>query len=181
MAKQRKWHSPISSGTYGSWRAMLGRCLDPNNVAYRYYGARGITVCTEWVDNYDQFYADMGERPTGLTLDRKDSNLGYSPANCRWATRKEQLNNQRRTIEITHEGTTLTLSQWAERLGVPYFTLWNRIALHKMEPAKALTPQSLIIPWRHGTITGYSRGCRCALCKEVSAEYRLRRRNVQAA
>lgn len=143
MSKQRKWLSPITSGTYQSWRAMLGRCLDPGNVAFKYYGGRGITIYADWADDYDQFYACMGERPIGLTLERADSELGYGPTNCRWASMKEQLSNQRRTLWVTHNGHTLTLSQWAEKLGVPYYTLWNRISCHKMSPEKALVAGSL--------------------------------------
>lgn len=176
MAIQRKWSYPITSGTYSSWRAMLGRCHDPKNAAYSYYGGRGITVCPEWASSYDRFYEDVGERPPGLTLDRIKSELGYCAGNCRWATRKEQQNNLRRSIVVTHDGKTLTLSQWAELLGVPYFVLWNRIGLHKMEPSKALVKGSLIKPWKHGSTTGYQRGCRCEPCKEASATYRARRR-----
>jgi len=178
MATQRKWHSPITSGTYGSWRAMLGRCLDPSNIAYSYYGGRGVTICSEWITDYDRFYADMGERPPGMTLDRENGELGYSPDNCRWADKPTQMNNQRRTVNITHLGETLTLSQWATRLGVPYYTLWNRIRLHGMSPDKALTANSLDPTQKHGN-GGYTRGCRCEVCKLARREYHMTRKQRQ--
>lgn len=140
---QRKWLSPIASGTYQSWRAMLSRCLNSKDIAYKYYGGRGVVIYPHWVDDYDQFYACMGERPEGLTLDRIDTDLGYGPTNCRWATMQEQADNKRRTVWITHQGLTMTMKEWAKKLGVPYYTLWNRIRCHGMSAEKALTNESL--------------------------------------
>lgn len=142
MSKQRKWKYPITSGAYASWNAMRGRCTNPNDKSFDYYGGRGIRVCEEW-ESFDRFYEDMGDRPAGMTLDRKDSDKGYSPDNCRWIIASEQQGNQRRTIKITHEGITLTLRGWADKLGVPYYTLWNRIRCHGIPPERALTAESL--------------------------------------
>jgi len=151
---------------------MLGRCNDPNNVAYAYYGGRGISVCAEWAQDFDRFYMDLGERPAGTTLDRIDCTLGYSKENCQWVDRKTQANNQRRTVKITHLGATKTLSQWAEHLGVPYYTLWNRIRCHGMSPEKALTPDSLDPKYKHGN-GGYTSGCRCDVCRRARSEYHV--------
>lgn len=80
--------------TYTVWANMLDRCRRITNPAYKNYGGRGITVCARWV-KFENFLADMGERPKGLTLDRKNNDKGYSKRNCRWATWVEQQNNRR--------------------------------------------------------------------------------------
>jgi hypothetical protein len=77
-----------------SWAAMIQRCTNPNNNAYHRYGGRGIKVCKRW-HRFEYFLADMGRRPTGKTLDRINNDGNYSPANCQWATKKQQANNQR--------------------------------------------------------------------------------------
>lgn len=144
---------------------MRARCLNSRNASFPHYGARGISICEQWVDDYDQFFADMGEAPAGLTLDRKDNELGYSPENCQWVNVRDQLNNQRRNVSVTHLGRTLTIGQWATELGVGYDTLWRRFRRGNMTPAKALTKANLCATgWKHGTRTGYEYGCRCTEC-----------------
>lgn len=87
------------SSTYVSWASMLTRCRNPNQSGFEYWGGRGITVCEKWM-SFENFLADMGERPAGKTLDRfPDVNGNYEPGNCRWATPKEQRANQRKTTK----------------------------------------------------------------------------------
>lgn len=88
------------TGAYVSWTAMKWRCRTQQLPTSRYYRARNITFCPRW-DSFENFFADMGDRPPGLSLDRIDGNLGYSKENCRWATPTEQSRN-RRNVKVTN-------------------------------------------------------------------------------
>lgn len=103
-AKLNLWHGHKrrhkSSPTHNSWRAMIARCVNPRNRGYVNYGGRGINVCLRWRHSFANFLADMGERPKGTTLDRRDNDKGYAPENCRWATPVQQANNTRRSLAL---------------------------------------------------------------------------------
>jgi hypothetical protein len=114
------------------------RCRNPNNRDYKYYGGRGIKVCDRW-DNFDNFLSDMGMRPEGMTLERKDNDKDYEPENCRWATRAEQSLNTRKTTNVTYEGITRTLSEWAQITGIARTTLKARLFVLGYTPEQALT------------------------------------------
>lgn len=113
---------------YRSWQAMLGRCNDPKMPSYKRYGARGVTVCQRWAESFNDFVADMGERPKGHTLDRIDNAKGYEPGNCRWATHKEQQRNKTTNLVFTYRGVTGALSQICEDFGVAYTMVYQRVA-----------------------------------------------------
>lgn len=91
-------HGALGTPTYESWRGMIGRCRYPSNASWKNYGARGIKVCERWQGDggFQNFLADMGERPGGTTLDRVDNEGDYEPGNCRWASWTEQHANKRK-------------------------------------------------------------------------------------
>jgi hypothetical protein len=115
------------SATWSHWRAMKSRCMNPATKSYPDYGGRGIRVCEQWINSFETFLADMGECPEGMTIDREDHNGDYTPANCRWATRKQQNRNSRRNRFLTLNGETLCAGEWAERTGIGYRTIINRM------------------------------------------------------
>ena len=107
---------------------MNRRCNNPNRKDYKWYGGRGIIVCEEW-RQYPEFkkWAESHGYTEALTIDRINPNEGYSPNNCKWATRKEQCNNRRSNHFIEYDGMRLTIAQWAEYLNINVNTLKSRI------------------------------------------------------
>lgn len=109
---------------YHVWQGITQRCNNPNAPTYERYGGRGITVCAEW-STFAGFYADMGDRPEGLTLDRVDNDGPYAKWNCRWATRGEQMRNTRRTRILAFRGRAECLLDWAVLFGVDRNTVYK--------------------------------------------------------
>jgi hypothetical protein len=96
------------SSTYQIWSTMKKRCTNPACKSFKDYGGRGITVCDRWLESFENFLADMGERPgPGYSIDRKDNDGPYSPDNCRWATRTQQNRNSRTAKLEEHEPTQI--------------------------------------------------------------------------
>lgn len=119
-------HGMRQTKIYTIWRGMRSRCQNPNVAAYPNYGGRGITVCPAW-QSFENFYRDMGDPPAGFSLDRVNNDLGYSPENCRWATRKEQSRNQRGLRLLTIDGVEKSMGEWAEISGLALSTIWARL------------------------------------------------------
>ena len=112
-------HGKTHTGVHKSWESMKQRCLNPNSPDYHRYGALGIKMCERWL-SFDDFYADMGDRPPNTSLDRyPDKNGNYEPTNCRWATPAEQQRNLRNNQYLTIQGKTKLLIDWAREMGIP--------------------------------------------------------------
>lgn len=94
-ADGKRTHGREGTSEYRTWSHMKGRCYTPTDAKFQHYGGRGITVCERWLNSFENFLSDMGERPPGLTLDRIDTNGNYEPGNCRWATPLVQSRNRR--------------------------------------------------------------------------------------
>jgi len=95
FAGHNRRHGMSRTPIYAIWKTMWDRCRNPRNRDWKYYGGLGVRVCERWA-LFENFYADMGEAPSGLTLDRRDPFGDYEPSNCRWITHAEQVRNTRR-------------------------------------------------------------------------------------
>lgn len=126
------------------WLAMRSRCNKPNNPAFCNYGGRGIKVCDRWQDSFENFLADMGNRPSPKhSIDRfPDGDGNYEPGNCRWATTSEQAATRRTTRLITVDGITLPISHWAQQAGINYQTICKRLESGWSESDAVTTPLS---------------------------------------
>lgn len=133
-----KTHQKYGTRAYWAWANMKSRCFNPNNIRFHRYGERGITVCDRWM-SFESFYADMGDCPPGMTLDRIDNDGNYEPGNCRWATVREQSQKTSRIRFLTFNGETLSLAEWARRLGIRANTLTMRLNTYGWPLEKALT------------------------------------------
>lgn len=116
-------HGQHRSKLYVTWQAMKERCGNPRHDSWPLYGGRGIKVCSEWVDSFAAFAADVGPRPDGTSLDRINNDGDYEPGNCRWATFSQQARNTRRSAIVELRGERMPLIDAAERLGVKYKAL----------------------------------------------------------
>jgi len=138
IGKRLTTHGMSSHPAFAVWRSMIDRCHLPTHQAYHNYGARGIAVCARWRKSFENFWADMGPAyQTGLTLERRENDKGYSAANCKWATRRRQSNNKRTSVFIETPLGRMTVSQAARRYGIGRSTLNWRLS-NGWGPARAL-------------------------------------------
>lgn len=127
---------------YTVWSSMRDRCNRPANSNYHNYGGRGIKVCQRW-GRFRNFLADMGPRPSPEhEIDRIDNDGDYEPDNCRWATRAEQARNMRTNRLLTVDGETLTVTDWAARVGVDANCIFRRL-YDGRSPEEAIAPHTL--------------------------------------
>lgn len=117
----------IKTPEYGTWQAMLSRCINQNDGSFPDYGGRGIQVCKRWIESFQNFLDDVGLRPTGKTLDRINNDGNYEPNNCHWATKKQQARNTRTNRWIEFNGQKKVLAQWADDLEIAPNVLVQRL------------------------------------------------------
>lgn len=119
-------HKQSATRTYWAWGNMKKRCQGPGNSHYHRYGGRGIRVCDRWATSFENFLADMGEAPPGLSVERKDNNGHYSPENCVWATAEQQGRNKSTNHIIIVDGVAKTLGEWCKQYSLNYSAVINR-------------------------------------------------------
>lgn len=126
------YHGFSKEKLHSVWLSMRGRCCNPNNYDFKYYGGKGIQICEEWLE-YESFkeWAFINGYSEGLTLDRIDSSKNYCPENCRWVDMKTQSNNKSNNVVIEYNGESHTLKEWAEILGINYSTVHKRYSAGK--------------------------------------------------
>ena len=171
-------HGGRKTKLYGVWQGMLNRVNNPNNERYDSYGGRGIKVCERWRD-FANFRSDMGGSYTpGLTLERIDNDGDYEPANCRWATWREQAANKRNSHIVSYRGKKVHLAGATQEMGENYGTIHSRINVYGWDAERALTEEvrrARLIEFR-----GYSaNGSKWARLLGVSRD-KLRHRFVRA-
>jgi hypothetical protein len=136
MSTHRMARTPI----YQTWERIKQRCLNKNWPHYSYYGGRGIKICDRWLGSFENFYEDMGGKPKGMSIERKDNDGNYEIENCKWATNREQNRNKRSNVFISYNNETLCLSDWATKLGISRSTLRYRVSIAKWPVELAFIP-----------------------------------------
>lgn len=170
---QPKWqhNSKEYRSEYCAWCDARRRCYSPNNAGWKNYGGRGIQMCDRWRNDFDAFMEDMGRKPEGTSLERKNNDGNYEPDNCIWATRAVQSRNKQTTVRLTFNGVTQTAAEWADQLGIARNLIFHRTK-RGYPIDKILSKKSLVPKPRHGTISMYAgRKCRCDRCRKANSEY----------
>lgn len=128
---------------YNIWRGMKRRCLEKESPHYKNYGGRGITICNNWIEDFDSFadWALSVGWKEELTLDRIDVNGNYEPNNCRWVTMKEQQGNKRSNVVYTYQGTTKCLEEWLDIYGINRQTYYSRLKSGKTDFEELFAPR----------------------------------------
>jgi len=165
-------HGMTNSGEYHAWVGMKQRCYNKNSHAYHNYGGRGIKVCDRWLNSFENFIADMGNRPSPKhSIDRMDNDGNYEHGNCRWSTMKEQMNNVRYNRLFTIDGMTKTASELADHFGLKLSVVHNRIA--RDWPVEDIFKKQLTPTSRYLTVNGITK-----TVTEMAKDYNIDRRLV---
>lgn len=122
-------HGKHGSGAYKTWDKMIQRCTNPKNHAYKHYGEKGVFVCKEWME-FKSFYADMGDRPNGMTIDRLNHEDGYYKENCVWTTQESQTQNTSRNIVVSINSKLVTVRELSSITNRTYNNVNNILWKH---------------------------------------------------
>jgi len=125
--KSSHGHNNTNSPTYRTWMAMKQRCSNPKNIAFDRYGGRGISVCQRWQNSFENFINDMGPRPPGHTIERRNVDGNYTPDNCCWIPNDKQCLNRRSNVIIEFNGKKQTVTEWSKEIGIPREIIYHRI------------------------------------------------------
>lgn len=130
-SSRTKKHGKHGTAEYRTWRGIQSRCHNSTDKSFLHYGGRGIFVCDRWRQSFENFFADMGDKPgPGFSIEREDNNKGYSPDNCRWATAKEQSHNRRSSQHVMLDGQRIIVAEAARRLDMHRGTIWGYAEKH---------------------------------------------------
>ncbi|MDZ7905216.1 MAG: hypothetical protein U5N55_05140 [Cypionkella sp.] len=163
-------HGMSETPEYQAWASMKARCSNPNLENYARYGGRGISVCDAWAQSFDAFFAHMGPRPDGRSLDRIDVDGNYEPGNCRWATASEQSQNRTNTLYVNVDGKMVALSKIEAEMGLTKGVVAARIAMGWTVDRAISEPQLVKKPTHF--VFGES-----LTTKEIIAKYGVGRQN----
>lgn len=151
-------HGLSRTPEYRAWQLARLRCTDPKHAAYPRYGGRGITMAAVWLADPSAFVAHVGPRPSPEhEIDRIDNDRGYEPGNLRWVTRRVNDRNRSSNRHLTHQGETLTVAEWCERLGLPRDTVGKRLASGWSDEEALSTPVRAKVPNGAGARAGGTR------------------------
>lgn len=128
LPNYNRTHGGFGTVLYRLWQGMITRCTNPNEPSFKCYGGRGIRVCDKWLHDFAAFRTDVGERPSAAySLDRIDNDGNYEPGNVRWATKSQQMRNNRNTLKIEHGGACMSAVEWSERTGIAAQSIRQRL------------------------------------------------------
>ncbi len=136
-------HGMSNTSEFSTWSKMKARCLNLKDKKYKDYGGRGITICDRWINSFENFYLDMGDKPkANYSIERIDVNGNYEPENCKWADEKTQARNRRNTKYITINDLTKSAAEWCDLYGISYDLFDGRIRIG-WDCIKAITTPKL--------------------------------------
>lgn len=137
LLKEREYkHGMCDTPEYAAWESMKSRCYYPKARMYKWYGAIGRVVCDRWLNSFENFFADMGKKPSPKhSLERKENDGNYEPSNCYWATRREQDRNTSRNRWIEYNEIKMVITDWATELNTSCPALRSYLKRHSFEEA----------------------------------------------